>query len=730
MKAWGLIASSGIALVLATPAMAQDDPADRAETASAPQGIGEIVVTARKRAETVQDIPLAIQAVSQAAIDSKGVSSLLDLAVVAPGVNITRAPNENQVGITLRGLGTNAGVPSFDSSVSLFVDGVYAPRSREFSASMFDVERIEVISGTQAALLGKNTSLGAINLIPRKPGDVFAFDATASYEFEHGTPRVTGGADLPFSDTFRVRVSGLTEDQKGWVKNLATGHDSPLYKNDAIRAVVVWEPTSTLDLTGLVQHFIGHNSRNPTEFVQTDGTPEFLAALAGFPGTIDSNLDWVASSSTPYSGGEQHERLRVDKYALTTNLALGEHTLTSVTAYSDYSSKALSDPDYLPGDYLHQDTLETGHQFTQELRLVSPSGERFEYLFGGLYLNGTLDNSTAFFADYPFGPAPDLPIAGVEQTNFFQRTTDYSVFGQASYDIVDRLTATVSGRYTHEKKEVTLGRDPLVPGFFSLVVFPPFEEFSMSRSENAYDYSAGLQYEFSDNAMVYASYGKGTKGGGFAQSVTQLDQAEYGKEISRTVEAGVKLSDPGRQWVFNLSAFNTNVDGFQVVSFTGVEFVVINTDLRSRGFELASYWYATPWLRLFLNNVYADAKDRNNGDPIPLAPKWTGTGGFNVDTPVTDNLKFKLDGSIDWRGKRYYQQDPRTSPPGDSFVTYNLSAAIATEDDAYELRLIGRNLTNANSLAFAFPSPFLPQGNQNAIPEQSRTIAVQLSVKY
>lgn len=694
---------------------------------------GDIVVTARKRSETVQNVPITIQAISEEALIRTGSTSLLDLARVAPGINITRAPNESQVGITLRGLGTNAGVPSFDSSVSLFVDGVYAPRSREFSASLFDVQRIEVISGTQAALLGKNTSLGAVNIVTRKPGKTLAVDARASYEFELGTPVLAGGIDLPLSDTLRVRISGQSENNKGWIKNLATGTNVPRADNDSIRGVVVWEPHDGFDLTGTVQHFVGRNRGSAVEFVQTDGkTPQLLAALAGFPGTIDDRLDRVTSLSTPSAnaGGDQTENLRVDKYILTGNISLGEHVLTSITGYSNYAERAVADLDYLPSDYGVQLVHESGEQFTQEFRLVSPAGRRFRYLIGGLYLNGTLNNQTAFIVNYPFEVAPGVPFAGSENTDFFQRTTTYSAFGQGSYDIVRGLEATVGLRFTNEKKSIDLARDVLMPGFFSAVVFPPYPRAQFSRSENDFDYSAGLSYKITKDILVFASYGKGTKGGGFAQSVTRLDQTEYGKEISRTVEAGVKISDPDRRWIFNLSAFNTNVDNFQVVSFTGVQFVVINTNLRSRGFELATYWYPVPEVRLFLNNTFADAKDRGNGNPIPLAPKWTGSGGFNLDTPISSGLRFRVDGSIDWRGKRYYQQNPNTSPPGNSFVTYNLSAAVATADDRYELRLIGRNLSNANSIAFDFPTPFLPAGNQSATSERSRTIALQLSVRF
>ena len=693
----------------------------------------DIVVTARKRSETAQTIPISIQAVSQQALTQTGTTNLADLPRIAPGVTLARAPNANETGLTIRGLGTGPGVPSFDASVSLFVDGVYAPRSREFTAALFDIERIEVISGTQAALLGKNTSLGAVNLITRKPGTRFEADVRASYEFAYGSPTLTGGIDLPVTDRLQVRISGLIDKIGGYVHNDVTGTNGQRSRDVAVRGVAVWKPLDQLHLTAVAQHFQGSNRGASVEQIQSDGTPEFLAAVAGYPGIIETRLDRHTQNSVVRTGGDQRERMSVDKYSLTADIDLGEHTLTSVSAYSRYAEHATSDLDYEPGDFGVQLIEEHGHQFTQELRLLSPSGRRFEYLVGGLYLDGTLDNTNTYITAYPFEPVPGQPLAGSERTDFYQRTRDYSIFGQGTFRIVDDLKATTGIRFTHEQKTVNLGRAVLIPGFFSNFVFPPYAPTSVKRKENNFDYSGGLQYSFNPHALVYVSYGKGTKAGGFASSVTQLDRTEYGSETARTAEFGVKLSDAARKWLLNVSFFSTNVDGFQVVSFTGTEFVITNADLRSRGIELQSYYHPTDWLRLFVNNVFADAKDRHTGAPIPLAPRWNGSSGFNIDVAlptVEQDLRFKLDGNVDWRSKRYYHQDPATSPPGLRFVTLNLSAAIAKDDGRYELRLIGRNLNNANSLAFAFPTPFIPAGNQTGTSERGRTIALQISSRF
>jgi iron complex outermembrane recepter protein len=731
---WLLLASSAsmtpMAVAAQTTGGADAQPSEDTATA-ANDGYGqEIIVTARKRDETVQDVPATIGVVTQETLTNSGVTNLQQLQAVAPGINLAKAPTGNEIGVTIRGLGSSPGVPSFDSSVSLFVDGVYAPRSREFAASMFDVQRIEVIRGTQAALLGKNTSLGAINLISRKPGDRFAVDTRASYEFERGSLVASAGVDIPFSDTLRLRVATSLSKDEGYLKNVVLDNYGPRIKDIAFRGVLVWEPSDKVDVTATVQHDIAKNFGSPIEVIASTGVPQFLAALAGFPGVVDTQLDRRVAATTPRTGGEQDGRLLVDKYSLTANVGLGDHILTSITAYSRYHEANRADADAVPGDYVGRNVDEVGTQFSQEVRVVSPADRPFDYIVGGLYLDGKLDNSTLFAANMPFGPAPGLLIAGQQRTDFVQDNKAVSLFTQANYKFDGGFRLTGGIRWTREKKDVDLSRVVVVPGFFSTVIFPPYAPFSLSRTEKNFDYSVGAQYEISSDALVYASYGKGTKGGGYAQSVTRLETAEYRKEVAKTFEVGVKLQDPDRKWLINLAAFDTKVDDFQLVTFTGIAFIVGNTDLKSRGVELEANWYPVSGLRLFINNTYADAKDRATGNPIPLAPKWTGSGGFAYRTDVGSDLQLKLDGSLDYRSKRYYQQNPATSPAGEAFKTFNLSVALGAQDDAWEVRLIGRNLTNENSLAFSFPLPLLPAGNQGGASERARTVALQVSSRF
>jgi iron complex outermembrane receptor protein len=692
--------------------------------------IEEVVVTARKRAETVQDVPASVGVVSAEAISAKGAVSLTQLPLVAPGLNLTQSPASNEFGVTIRGLGSAPGNSSFDSSVSLFVDGVYAPRNREFAAAMFDIERIEVIRGTQAALLGKNTSLGAINVITRRPGDRLAADLRLSREFEVGANLVAGGVDLPVSDTFKLRLSGQYADGDGPVKNVVTGKTAVRLQDAALRAVATWDLTDHLDATFFAQRDRADNDGMAAEFVATDGTPEFLQALAGSPGTLETRLDRRNAASSPQGGGEQAGQLTSTRYATTLDYRLGDHVLTAVTGYSKMVSRSQDDYDFQAGDYYFGPTDETGKQFTQEVRLTSPAERPLSYIVGALFLDGSLDIKARRTANYPFGPAPGVNITGAFDQTFDQDTKAVSLFGQGVYKLTDRLRAQAGLRWTREDKDVDLSRTIVTPGLLSVTLYPAYAPFSRSHDEKNLDYSAGLQYDLSDSANLYVSYGQGTKSGGFASSVTRLDKAEYDKEVAHTAELGLKLQGEGRRWVFNLAGFNTKVDDFQLVTFTGAEFNIGNTNLRSRGVEAETYWYPVRGLRLFANGTYADAKDLRTGKVPPLAPKLTASAGFSFSTPISSGLDLKLDGTVDHRSKRYYQRDPAASPVGEAFTTLNAGVAIAASDARWELRLIGRNLTDENALSFSYATPILPAGNYNGISEQPRTIALQLSLKY
>lgn len=723
-----LAAGAACTIVLAAcPGLAAE--ADRQPAASPSAKIEEVVVTSRKRAESVQKVPATIQVVDRKAIARAGISSVTQLAQVAPGVVIQQAPTANDVGVTIRGLGSAPGALSFDSSVSLFVNGVYSPRTSTFNASLFDVDRVEVIRGTQAALLGKNTSLGAVDVVTRKPGSVYAADIGAQYEFALHSTVVNGAVDLPFLPNLRVRLAGIYADEGGWVRNEVTGNAGTAAQRHAERVTLAWDPREDVDVTAVYQHGLGFFQGSPTKFVETNGLPAALAALAGYSGFAAlGDLKTAVGDSRAPDG--KNSRISNDFASASVNWHLDGYTLTSQTGFVGNNQSTLDDVDFQPGDYLFQNTQTNSHQITEEVRLTSPAEQRLSYIVGGLFLDNRLRDNVTLTGNYPAGiPAP-VPLTGTETTFFYQKNRAWSAFAQGTLRLFDGLRAVGGIRYTNEDKSADLARAVLDPGVVSLAIFPPYAPFTLSRSESVVDGSFALQYQLRPNTLAYVSWAQGTKSGGFANSVTALPGAGYAPETARTVEVGVKHQSEDRRLTVNAAAFHTEVTDYQLVTFTGLAFLVDNTDLESDGIESEVNWLPLDNLRLTWNSTYADAYDTRTGHDVPRAPRWTGLIGATYTAALDDRRQAEVTASWNYRSSETQQQDPYAVPRSASFDTLNVTLSLADTQAGWTARLIARNLTDRRAAAFAFPTPILPPRNSIIVPEQPRTIALQLTKHF
>ena len=201
------------AMLVSTPAWSQNSPPSEGPRAANEEAAGAIVVTARRRVETVQDVPASISLVTAADLQHQNIVNVTDLSSAFSGVVVNNAPNNNAA-VSVRGLGTPSASFGFDQSVSLFVDGVYAGRSRDYNTALFDASRVELLRGTQTAILGKNTSLGAISVVSREPGREFSFNGSLTHELELGSTTADIGVDVPVTDTLAIRVASQLADQK------------------------------------------------------------------------------------------------------------------------------------------------------------------------------------------------------------------------------------------------------------------------------------------------------------------------------------------------------------------------------------------------------------------------------------------------------------------------------------------------------------------------------------
>lgn len=732
------------AALVGSSALAQEASKPRAEQ---DLGASEIIVTARKRAESAQDVPMSIAVISGAKLQERNLTSIESLQSVTAGLVIRKTPN-NIVNLTLRGLGTGSAVDSFEQSVATFIDGTYAGRGPEFNAALFDFDRVEVIRGAQASLLSKNTSLGAISLTTRKPGDVLAGNISASHDFSLGSNTIDAGIDIPLSDTLKVRLAGKFEDQHGYIDNTFYDDKVPRSKNFAGRIVVKYTPTDSLDMTLMYQHYRNRGKGLGVEYYADPfGQIASLAALAGDT-TFELRKDRSkAESSALY--GESWEHTSGDRAVATINYELTSgHTLTSVTSYSDFDSRRQRDTDFIVGDYVNTFYYTANRQFQQELRITSPAeGQFIDYVAGGSYFHEKwLYDDDTFAQCIGCTPAQlaAFPLRGRTQSHDDQRTRDWAAFGQVNLHFTDSLTFSGGVRYTNEKRTALLSRTATVPGLLAVILYPPFSPVTLRRKESNVDGSIGLNWKATNTLLLYVSASKGTKSGGFINFATNpttpagAAAAEYGNETAHTYEVGGKLSLPAGGF-FNVTLFRTDIANFQQAIYINPNYLTTQRDLRSQGAEVEAGVQVVPGIRLNGQVTYADTKRRDAGHLRPPgAPKWSGNANIAVRQSLTDTLSFTGDLGLEFRSDLFLTDEDRTIgypgapnniiPRSQSNALINARVGIKSED-GWEVALIGKNLNNRYVLQYGTPASLIGTGSY-VTPNAPRTVALQVSYKF
>lgn len=696
---------------------------------AAEAALEEIIVTAQKRNENVQDIPLTINVVNGDLIERFNIRNTNDLASSVPGLVIQQTP-QNLSQVTVRGLGTGAGGESLDQSVGLFIDGVWAGRIREFQASLFDLERVEVIKGSQTALLGKNTSLGAVSIVSRRPGDELAGYIQGDYEFEFGSRYANGAVDIPTGlGNYRLAFNSVSE--QGYVDNETTGNEVPQRNQSTGRASAQFDVADESTLL-LMYQYDDLNIQGDTFQPDNDA----VGFIAGMDPSANIDIDRTKNAWTSYGGnGDADDKQDSQRAIAEYEQAFGEYLFTALSGWSRYDNQRLTDSDFLSVDYLTTTYDSDNEQFSQELRLTSPAGQRFDYVAGLFYLYADMHYSSILDASFPppylLG---GLPLDGANQLNYKQDTQVWSPFGQVNYAFDERWRATLGLRYTDEEKSATFGRvrtrsaGPL-SDILANLLYPEVPPTDLNRSEDNVDGSINVQYSLADSVTTYLSWARGSKSGGFTTEVALPENAEYDTEEADTTELGIKSLLAGGAAMLNASVFYTEIQNFQIISFTGTAFITETVPAESQGLEFESRWAATEALTLGASGTYADARQKDTDRRLPYAPKWAVALNAGYVHPwKSAGLQWRVDGALNYRDTQYMQRDERGRDG--PLTLFDLRLALAPADDTWEVAILGRNLLDqATSFTFDYPAfggNTLPVGSTTiGSLNRPRTIALQ-----
>ena len=677
---WGLCLSCAMPFIWAPPVLAQDgataEPAAAAEADTA--GYGDILVTAQRREERIQDIPIAITALGGGQLSAAGMVSLDSIAPRVPSVYFGSF-GALRPQLYIRGIGTRSFDPGSESSVGVFADEVYLGRSSGSFGSLKDIERVEVLRGPQGTLYGRNTIGGAINVITKAPTATFEAVAEAGISNFDGW-EVFGAAGGPITSdgSIQFRVAGWHTERDGYVTNLTTGTKFQGVDNTGGRIRLAIEPTDgwRIDLTGEYLHDgdkAGFGGINQGTGRTAGGAPAnpgavFFAAPARLPNLIRPeslragflNFDPTLDRDS-YSGVV---RIEGD---------LDFATLTSISAYKKLKVRDSRDLDGSSLDTLSQIGIERSNQYTQEFRLTSnPDGAtsfdgKLDWIIGAFYYKDKSSRDDIFrvgvdsaprvaFAGAQVPPVASTPATDVVSADY--NIKSLAVFGQATIHFTDALELTLGGRYTEDKKRIafvdtTTDALPIIAAGFTV---------NVARKYTSFDPRAVLSYKFSPDLSVYASYSTGFKSGGFQYAPFNAAAAGtvFAPEDIKTYEIGVKSDWLDRRLRVNLSAFHYDYGNLQVSRIidtaSGPQTLITNAaGSKVDGVEVEVSMHPSDNLDFGLNYGYLDAKYDNyvfnlgqnltfDGTTLVRAPKHSISVNGEWRIPFGDN-KVTLAGS-------------------------------------------------------------------------------------
>lgn len=669
-----------LVMALAAPAHAQETPQDQQDaSARSIQSDNEIIVTAQGRAQALADVPLAVSAVSAETLQQTGANDIRALNQVAPSLLVSSTGSEANGSARIRGIGTVGDNPGLESSVAVFIDGVYRSRSGIGLSELGDLERIEVLRGPQGTLFGRNASAGLINIVSKMPQSTFSAGAEATYG-NYETIRLQGFVNVPLGTSISGRLDGVYMKRDGFYRDVTNNRDINNRDRYFLRGQLLFEPTSDLRIRVIGDYTHRNEECCGATYVDSSINPYIGNLNSPTANNIVRVLrdlgQPMAAFSNPYSrnlyvsAGRSYGGITEDwGGSVQADWTLGNVKLTSITGYRNYFASQGADTDYSAVDLLYRapnaDSSRAFETFSQELRLNGTAfGEKLDWLVGGYYANEdlTLVDNLRFGRQYGrfaacrivsgsalaalynpaaagclaarpalFGAASPLIYAAFDRLDgisdrgttrdlFKQNSRNWALFTHNIFHVAKGLDLTVGLRYTNERKRLTatFGNDNTACVANQSALLPLRSVASLTatidgilglscqgnstaelngasirdtRKEDQFTGTAILSYKPTDDLLVYGSFSRGYKAGGFNLDKSALKvpilpfaavggaqalaaNLQFAPETNDAFEIGLKYST--RKFSLNLSAFRQQFKNFQLNTFNGTVFLVQN----------------------------------------------------------------------------------------------------------------------------------------------------------
>ena len=666
----------------------------------------EIVVTGLRRSATVLETPAAITALGAQELNAKGISDIADIQYLVPSLQYGEFLGRRQVAI--RGIGEFVEAPG----VMVSVDGVVQSIASSSQLSHLDLERVEVLRGPQGTLYGRNATGGAVNFISAKPTDALAGHIKVGYaEYDHKS--VEGVISGPIGDRVGVRLAGNFLDAgEGWIENLQPGEDDLMMgEKSNVRLTVAADLTDNLDATFTYGR---SKSTGPWDHWSMIHQHFDLGVASGLPPTNvlttpPSEILFTEEPRKVYNRGRSDSDREYEMYSLILNLDIGAISVKSITAFQDWADEFINPADGTSLGLFNRLRPAETETFTQEITVSGTHGN-FEWVAGVYYMDD--ERVSRLFFDFPVPALFPVPVAiQLDIQEPFYDTESKSAFVDVTWSVSDRVRLGAGVRRTEEDK--VQGHRFTINAKFPTGIVPIVqvcgpEVFVQEWAESDNNIRASVEYDLTEDSMVYSSYSEGFKVGGVNSSDCN---PPWAPETVDSYEIGYKASFGDGATSLRAAAFHYDYSDFQVAQVIGFQGVITNAgDAEIRGFEieLTSFlnenWSVNAGFTL-LDSEYGSFLNtdtlrrnlgtlENKGNPLSYAPDTSINLGLSYNTPVGFGGDVTVSVDASYRSRVYYREFDQKKDSTDPYTIVNVNVNWQSADDVYAARLFVRNLTD------------------------------------
>lgn len=711
----------------------------------------ELIVTAQKREQNLQDVPVGVSLLSGRAMSEAQLKNAEELATLLPTLNVQASSGPSTASFNIRGIGTQAFSVGVDPSVATMLDGVVMGRSGMAFLDLVDIERVEVLRGPQGTLYGKNASGGVVHIITRDPTPELSGTAAAT-AIQDDEYRLDGSISGPITDTLGYRLTGSGVDNDGYAENYYNGDKINNSQSYNIRGKLLWEANEDLEFMLASDYSWSDCDCTALSIRSLLEPPSQQAVLAELYPVVPSKHNQDVNNEE-----RTFTHIRSSGVSLTTNWEVNDYSLTSITAYRDWQSESWVDLDNRPINLVQLSAPSPPktkqNQFSQELRVASPPADWGSFVVGAFYFEQDLDSGSTLQTDLSAPPTVREDSTKVNGANS-------ALFGEVNFNLWHDWQLILGGRYTYD--DLKYRTEATRTGSNPFGIFADGGSFSDSLDENDFSPKVALQWDVSDTAMAYASYVSGYKGPAF--DTTLIAAGTYVKpETSDAYETGLKSRWFDDRLFINASVYYAKYDDYQAQAYVedpnvvGLgNFILVNAGgVSTQGVEIEFMaapmddWTITGGIAYTdatvddypMGNCGGGQKARGecpsgfqdlSGGTLPYTPEWKANLSSDYTIRLADQpFDVVLGTNLRWQDDVLFELSQDKNTVQEAYTIVDIRATLAGTSEGYRVTAFVKNLfdTNYASLIFGHSELLLANGYLQLVPKYANRMA-GIEVRY